>query len=75
VRILVVDDGRGIAADARARVFEPFFTTRQDEGGTGLGLSLARAIVHAHGGRIELEGGPGDGTRATVILPSRAGGA
>ena len=74
IRIVVSDDGKGIAADVRDRVFEPFFTTRQDEGGTGLGLSLVRAIVHAHDGRIELRDGPGDGTRVEVILPRRTEG-
>ncbi|MHC4937898.1 MAG: sensor histidine kinase [Planctomycetota bacterium] len=67
VLIEVSDDGKGIAPDIRGRVFEPFFTTRQDEGGTGLGLSLVRAIVHAHGGRVQLESD--QGTRVRVILP------
>jgi two-component system NtrC family sensor kinase len=75
VRIDVSDDGKGIASGIRDRVFEPFFTTRQDEGGTGLGLSLVRAIVHAHNGRVELEAGPEKGTRVGVILPRDADGA
>ena len=74
VRIEVSDDGRGIAPALHEGVFEPFFTTRQDEGGTGLGLSLVRAVVHAHGGRVELGPGRAEGTRAEVILPRRADG-
>jgi two-component system NtrC family sensor kinase len=74
VRIAVTDDGCGIPEERRERVFEPFFTTRQDDGGTGLGLSLARAVVHAHGGRIDLRGAPGEGTRASVVLPAATGG-
>ncbi|HUR40458.1 MAG TPA: ATP-binding protein [Verrucomicrobiae bacterium] len=53
----VEDDGAGISAANRARVFEPFFTTARDRGGTGLGLSIARALTRAHGGELELLAG------------------
>jgi signal transduction histidine kinase len=60
VQIDLHDNGPGIAQADRGRLFEPFFTTRRAEGGTGLGLAIARALVEAHGGRLELlpsEGG------------------
>ncbi len=54
VEIFVRDDGAGISAANRPRVFEPFFTTAREQGGTGLGLSIARSLTRAHGGDIEL---------------------
>lgn len=60
VWLRVADNGLGIDEEARARIFDPFFTSRQD--GTGLGLALCRKIVDAHGGRIEVESTPGEGT-------------
>ena len=66
VRLTVADDGSGIPAEARARVFEPFFTTREE--GTGLGLAIARRLVTDVGGRIVLESEEGRGTRVDVLL-------
>lgn len=68
VEVTVADDGAGMSAEVRARLFEPFFTTKQ--GGTGLGLSLARQIVEAHGGRLAVDSAPGQGTRFLVTLPA-----
>lgn len=68
--VKVVDEGAGMPAATRARLFEPFFTTREE--GTGLGLSNARKYVEAHGGRIEIESEPGRGTTVRVILPADA---
>ncbi len=65
-RLTVADDGPGIAEEVRARVFEPFFTTRRE--GTGLGLAIARRLVTDVGGRIVLESEEGRGTRVHVIL-------
>jgi two-component system, NtrC family, sensor histidine kinase HydH len=67
VVIAVADTGRGISLEERARVFEPFFSKKP--GGTGLGLTIARRIVDAHGGHIDLESTPGQGTRFTIALP------
>jgi two-component system sensor histidine kinase HydH len=64
----VTDTGRGIAADDLPRVFDPYFTTRGD--GLGLGLTIARRIVEAHGGSIDVASTPGEGTRFTIVLPS-----
>lgn len=67
--ILVVDDGAGIDPALRARVLEPFFTTRLGEGGSGLGLSVAHGIVTDHGGAIEIDDRPHGGTVFRVRLP------
>jgi two-component system NtrC family sensor kinase len=67
VLIQVSDTGRGIAPDALAKIFKPFFTTRSE--GTGLGLSLANGIVRSHGGRIDVSSAMQKGTRFKVWLP------
>ncbi|MBD3242935.1 MAG: hypothetical protein GF331_20250, partial [Chitinivibrionales bacterium] len=72
VEVSVVDEGAGIPQDIVGRVMDPFFTTKRDSGGTGLGLSVSYNIVKAHGGALLFESKPGGGTAATVRLP-RAG--
>jgi signal transduction histidine kinase len=69
IEVAVSDTGPGIAAADRDKVFEPFFTTRQDTGGTGLGLAVAREIVMKNGGTIRAEDNPGGGARFVVSLP------
>lgn len=64
----VGDAGVGIPQDLQERVFEPLFTTTPE--GTGLGLTIARRIVRAHGGELQLESAPGEGTRIWVGLPA-----
>ena len=54
LRIVVSDDGEGISPGNRDRVFEPFFTTRREAGGTGMGLQIVRSMLSAHGGTIRL---------------------
>lgn len=71
LRIEVRDTGEGIADDIRDRVFALFFTTR--EGGTGLGLPIARRVAQDHGGRIEIVSAAHAGTRAILVLPLRHG--
>jgi two-component system, OmpR family, sensor histidine kinase MtrB len=74
VQISVADEGVGIAEEDRERLFEPFrrarSAARSSIPGTGLGLFVARRIVEAHGGHIELESGKGKGTTARIRLPS-----
>ncbi|WP_375757752.1 ATP-binding protein [Corallococcus exercitus] len=63
----VEDEGPGIPLEHRARIFEPYFTTK--DGGTGLGLAIAARILQEHGGRLEVGGEPGQGARFSVVLP------
>lgn len=66
----VLDNGPGIAAEARARVFEPFFRASADTEGTGLGLAIVREIAQSHRADVSLEAGVGGrGVRARVVLP------
>lgn len=66
--ILAVEDtGEGIPPDLLPRIFEPYVTTKA--GGMGLGLAIARRIVEAHGGRVEVESQPGQGSRLRLVLP------
>ena len=67
VRICVSDTGGGIAPEALARVFEPFYSTRAD--GTGLGLAIVKSVVELHGGTINIASSADAGTRITIILP------
>jgi signal transduction histidine kinase len=67
VRVTVEDDGRGIAPELQAQVWEPFHSGR--DGGTGLGLAIVRSTVESHGGRVDLDSRPGGGTRVHVHLP------
>jgi PAS domain S-box-containing protein len=72
VRAQISDTGRGIAPQALPHVFEPFFTTKPVGSGIGLGLSVSKSIVDAHGGEIVVESELGQGTTVRVILPSCA---
>jgi len=71
--ISVKDTGSGIPADKLRQIFEPFFTTKaadaQGQGGTGLGLSLAKDVMESHGGRLRVESQPGVGTTFTLKFP------
>jgi signal transduction histidine kinase len=68
VAIVVDDDGPGVPADLRERIFNPFFSTRPD--GSGLGLAISARIVDEHGGLIEVDDAPGGGARFRVLLPA-----
>jgi len=67
LRITVSDNGCGMTEDIRGRVFEPFYTTKDQ--GTGLGLAVVQAIIHGHHGAIWLESEPGKGTTFAIELP------
>jgi two-component system NtrC family sensor kinase len=72
ILIAVADNGCGIPPENLTRIFDPFFTTREVGSGTGLGLTICRDIVHAHGGRIAVESRVGEGTTFTIRLPLKA---
>ena len=73
VEILFSDNGCGMSPDVRRKAFDPFFTTRRDKGGTGLGLHIVYNIVSSRlGGRLELDSGSGEGTRVHIVLPRLA---
>jgi signal transduction histidine kinase len=67
--LTVSDNGPGIPAERLQEIFVPFYTTRKS--GSGIGLTLARQIALAHGGRIEAENNPGGGALFRMILPAR----
>jgi signal transduction histidine kinase len=69
-RITVHDDGTGMTAEVLERIRKPYFTTK--EGGTGLGVAVARGLVEQHGGRLEFKSVPGTGTTVTLTLPMKA---
>ncbi|MGH7961074.1 MAG: ATP-binding protein, partial [Candidatus Binatia bacterium] len=69
VRLIVTDTGRGMSAEVLQHLFEPFFTTRALQGGTGLGLAVIKSLVAEHSGTISVESEVGVGSRFTVDLP------
>ena len=71
VTLLFQDNGAGMTQDAMAKMFNPFFTTRDSGRNTGLGLSLVHEVIREHGGDIEAESEPGKYTRIKVRLPRR----
>ena len=66
LRFEVVDSGSGMSAEVAERAFDLFFTTRASQGGSGIGLAVARELVEGLGGQIELNSRQGHGTRATI---------
>ena len=69
VEIRFADSGVGIEAEHLERIFEPFYTTRADEGGTGLGLAVSYGIIEVHQGTITVESEPGQGATFIIRLP------
>jgi polar amino acid transport system substrate-binding protein len=75
VVLTVRDEGEGIATEHLRRLTDPFFTTKRETGGTGLGLSVSDGIAKEHGGALEFRSRPGEGTTATLTLPLGEGAA
>jgi len=69
ILIEVADNGTGIAPEHLPKLFDPFFTTKPVGEGTGLGLSISHGIITGHGGRIEVDSRPGEGTTFRIFLP------
>ena len=70
VEIVFSDNGCGMSLDVKRKAFDPFFTTRRDQGNTGLGLHIVHTVVtNCLGGRLHLDSEPGGGTRIQLVLP------
>jgi PAS domain S-box-containing protein len=69
VCVSVRDQGVGVSAEARERIFDQFFTTKEE--GLGMGLAIVRSVIEAHGGKIEVENLAGAGARFSFTLPTR----
>lgn len=69
VEVCVADEGVGMSPEVLERIKEPFFSTRLDSGGLGLGVPICRSIVQEHRGTLEFESEVGKGTRAVIRLP------
>jgi signal transduction histidine kinase len=67
VVLTIAETGCGMSPEIQVRIFDPFFTTKAN--GTGLGMAIARSVVHFHGGRLDVQSEPGRGTRVSVHLP------
>ena len=70
VEIEIRDNGPGMTAEVAQHAFEPFYTTKEQGSGVGLGLSVVYGIVERHGGRVDLDTAPGDGCRFTLFFPN-----
>jgi len=69
IELQVIDQGVGISPEALEHITDPFFTTRREAGGTGLGLSVSARIINEHGGHLHFDSQQGEGTCATLSLP------
>ncbi len=69
ILIEIEDDGPGISKEVLDKIFDPFFSTKEQGKGTGLGLSVSYGIIHEHNGEIKVQSTPGHGARFTVIIP------
>lgn len=72
IRIYIQDNGCGMTDEQKRFLFDPFFTTREREGGVGLGLSITHGIVTSHGGSIDVRSAPDQGSTFIIELPFRS---
>jgi PAS domain S-box-containing protein len=70
IAIKVKDEGIGMDRDIQKKITDPFFTTKRQQGGTGLGLSVSSKIIENHGGSLSFKSKPGLGTEAVIMLPA-----
>ena len=70
VVVVVKDTGEGMSPEVQAKIFEPFYTTKEEGRGTGLGLSVCFGLVRSHDGSIVVDSTPGEGSQFTLTLPS-----
>ena len=73
VRVTVNDDGPGMAPEVTAKVFEPFYTTKEAGKGTGLGLAVVDSLVRGWNGRISVQSSPGEGSSFEILIPRSEG--
>ncbi len=73
VELVVQDDGAGIPPEHLPHVFKPFWSTRKEEGGTGLGLAMVQRLIRWHGGDVRIDSEPGRGTAVILRLPEAEG--
>ncbi len=69
ISLSISDNGSGISKEDMPHIFEPFFSTKHNASGIGLGLSIVHGIVENHKGKIEVESEPNQGTTITITLP------
>jgi signal transduction histidine kinase len=74
VQLRISDTGVGMTPEIRDRIFEPFFSTKGEGHGTGLGMATSYGVVQQYGGTIEIESEPGEGTTVDVVLPVQTNG-
>ncbi len=71
--VTLKDQGAGISPGKLKHIMDPFYTTKRETGGTGLGLFVAQAIIEDHGGNLDFKSTPGEGTVAVVTIPVKGG--
>jgi two-component system NtrC family sensor kinase len=69
IRFEIIDNGAGIPADDIPHIFEPFYSTKQNASGIGLGLAIVHGIMQTHKGKIQVKSEPGMGTTFLITLP------